>query len=286
MMAVKINGETIEDALIKQEADRLRPDYKQVFNEQPEEEQEAQLMEWSKENVIERTLLTQEAKSRDIPLPQEEIEKQLEEIKERVEGQGEDAQKLTDDVEKKIKEDIELQMKVEQLIKDVTGKAADPTDDEISKFYEENKENFKTPQRVRVSHIVKHLDWQTDEKTAQEIMDGALKELETGTPFEKLAAQHSDCPDSGGDLGYIVKGQMVEEFEDVVFNLGVGSYSGIFRTRFGFHIAKVYDRTEESYQKLDEVKKNIVEELQKQKHEALINAFVDNLKIKATIEEA
>ena len=62
-MAFVVNGEKIEDLAIKGEIERLRPDYERVFADQEPAEREAQLLDWSKENVIERVLINQEAKS-------------------------------------------------------------------------------------------------------------------------------------------------------------------------------------------------------------------------------
>ena len=78
---------------------------------------------------------------------------------------------------------------------------------------------------------------------------------------------------------------MVEEFEDVVFNLGVGQASDIFRTRFGFHIAKVYDRKPPVIPELKEVKHQITDTLIEQAKSKAIDDFIDKLKSKAKIEE-
>ena len=100
-----------------------------------------------------------------------------------------------------------------------------------------------------------------------------------------LVDKYTDCADNGGDLGFIMKGQMVEEFEDVVFNLGIGQSSDIFRTRFGFHIAKVYAREPEGVAGLEDVKDRITETLEEQTRGKAIDDFVDSLRDKAKIEE-
>ncbi len=61
----------------------------------------------------------------------------------------------------------------------------------------------------------------------------------------------------GGDLGYVSKGEMVEEFDKASFALDVGEVSGIVETGYGFHIIKVFDRQEEYIQEFDEVKESI-----------------------------
>ena len=78
---------------------------------------------------------------------------------------------------------------------------------------------------------------------------------------------------------------MAEEFEDAVFNLDVGQVSNVFRTRFGFHIAKVYERHPAAVPGLEEVKGRITNVLKEQIRESTIHEFIDGLKINAKIED-
>jgi parvulin-like peptidyl-prolyl isomerase len=171
------------------------------------------------------------------------------------------------------------------MFQDVCRDLAEPLDDAVLEYYEENKEQFTSAEQVRVAQIVKHIDWQTDEAAAYETTRRAEDELKGGAVFEVLVVKYSDCPDNGGDLGYIMRGEMVEEFDDVVFNLDVGEVSGIFRTRFGFHIAKVYGRKPVVVRALEEVKDEITKELKKQMREKATDEFIDRLRSKARIEE-
>jgi parvulin-like peptidyl-prolyl isomerase len=68
--------------------------------------------------------------------------------------------------------------------------------------------------------------------------------------------------------------------------LGAGDVSDIFRTRFGFHIAKVYDRRPAAIAELKEVEDRIVSTLQEQMRSNAIDEFIDSLKEKAKIEDA
>jgi peptidyl-prolyl cis-trans isomerase C len=75
----------------------------------------------------------------------------------------------------------------------------------------------------------------------------ALKtEIANGSSFESLAAEHSTCPSGkqGGDLGEFGPGQMVREFDDVVFSKKVGEVHGPVKTQFGFHLIEVTQRSE------------------------------------------
>lgn len=63
--------------------------------------------------------------------------------------------------------------------------------------------------------------------------------------FEDAAREFSSCPSgySGGDLGRFSPGQMVSEFDTVVFNEEVGKVHGPVATQFGYHLIKIVERS-------------------------------------------
>ena len=75
--------------------------------------------------------------------------------------------------------------------------------------------------------------------------DALKAEIEGGADFAELAKQHSLCPSgrSGGDLGQFSPGQMVREFDEVVFNEAVGVVHGPVQTQFGYHLIEITSRT-------------------------------------------
>ena len=285
-MDLIVNGEKVEDSVIKQEVERLRPDYERVFTDQTEEEREAQLLDWSKENVLERTLINQEAKASGAEIPKEDIDSAMANLKEQYADEEQLYKDFGVENDTKIKGDIEQQLRVQRVMEDVCKDLPKPSKEAIQEYYDANKERFTHGEQARVAHIVKYVNWQTDEESAQKAISEAYAELQSGASFEVLVDKHTDCADSGGDLGNVMRGQMVEEFEDVVFNLGVGEVSDVFRTRFGFHIAKVYDKKPATVAELKEVKAQIVETLAEQIREETINKFIDSLKSRAKIEQA
>ncbi len=79
------------------------------------------------------------------------------------------------------------------------------------------------------------------EKFCTELID----KINGGSDFAQLAKEHSKCPSgrSGGDLGEFGPGQMVPEFDKVVFNEEVGKPHGPVKTDFGYHIVEITQRS-------------------------------------------
>jgi peptidyl-prolyl cis-trans isomerase C len=91
--------------------------------------------------------------------------------------------------------------------------------------------------RARARHIL--VD---SEVVAQSLKD----DIVAGADFGDVAREHSSCPSSrqGGDLGEFGKGQMVPEFENVVFAAEVGVPHGPVKTQFGYHLIEITSRTD------------------------------------------
>lgn len=82
--------------------------------------------------------------------------------------------------------------------------------------------------------------------SSQEECDKLKKQIESGTDFAEVAKEHSQCPSGqqGGDLGEFSPGQMVREFDQVVFSDEVGEVHGPIKTDFGYHLIEITNRTE------------------------------------------
>ncbi len=81
---------------------------------------------------------------------------------------------------------------------------------------------------------------------SQQECEQLKSQIENGADFAALAAEYSKCPSgqSGGDLGEFSPGQMVPEFDRVVFNEAVGEVHGPVATQFGYHLVEITSRTE------------------------------------------
>lgn len=259
-MSLKVNGETIPQEDIDLEVERLKPDYDRFVRDQNADGGDEQLLKWSKENLVERVLIRQEAG--ELPDPPRDPEQD--------EGPG---------------PEYVLQQKVDQLIESVSDKVVPPSDKELRNHYKQHRGEFRTSEQLRASHIVKHTDHGEDRTQAYAEILNVKSQLDKGVAFEELAYKHSDCPGDAGDLGSFGRGQMVQEFEDVVFAMEVDQVSDIFETPFGFHIAKVYDKRPGGTVPFEEVKDHIAEQLAQERRTQTLEKYVDVLRAKAVIED-
>lgn len=286
-MTLYVNGEKVEDQMIKDEGEKLRPQYEQVFSEMAEDERETQLMDWSRENVIEGVLLRQAAMKDPHGPPAEAVDKVYADMIEQSGGKEQFFQQmgLSPDQEDKVKKDIEQRLRLEKLIEMVTSSVAEPSEKDIRKHYEKNMEKFTIPEMVRAAHIVKHLKPIDDPEKLKTEMDEIRAQMDENTDFAEIAAKHSECPENGGDLGFFARGQMVQQFDEIVFDMEKGRVSDVFQTEFGYHIAKVLEKKPSIPCPIDEVRQVIVRELSEQAQQRAIERFVDAEKEKATIED-
>jgi peptidyl-prolyl cis-trans isomerase D len=131
-----------------------------------------------------------------------------------------------------------------------------PSDAELRKDYAAKQDTFRTPERVQARHILIKSDASNDAAMKAKA-EGILKQIQGGGDFAKLAMENSDDPGSkaqGGELGFIVKGQTVPEFEKAAFSLQPGQTSGLVKTTYGYHIIQVEKHEPAHLASFDEVK--------------------------------
>ena len=80
----------------------------------------------------------------------------------------------------------------------------------------------------------------------QEAAEDLKTQIEAGADFAEIAREHSNCPSGreGGELGEFGKGQMVPEFDRVVFTAELGKTHGPVQTQFGYHLIEITSRTD------------------------------------------
>ena len=246
----------------------------------------AQLDELKKnvvDNLVEKELLYLESQSKDIAVDEDIVEEELDQIRNSFADAGafnEAIQQMGYSIDF-LKKEIHTNMAIQALLDQELAAKAEVSEEEIKAFYESRPDNFTTPEQIRARHILIGED------------SGGLdriKEIKAsvaeGGDFEQLAKEHSDCPSgqSGGDLGYFGRGQMVDAFEKAAFALEIDELSDIVETRFGYHIIKLEERRPEEVKAFDAVKADIETQLRRQKVSDQMQPYMESLQEKYPVE--
>ncbi|MBN2413236.1 peptidylprolyl isomerase [candidate division KSB1 bacterium] len=276
-MIISVNGEKISKEICEQEIQNVRRNNKNL--------KEDKIQELAAQNIIDWTIIRQEANKKIVQVPEFEIEKAFQELKNSHGGDKEFYQKfhLTVKDAPMIKKDLEQNIKVRHFLNDLTAGVEEPDEKAVKKYYTENHHEFINPEQVHAAHIVKEIDPRNPHSAYLE-MKKIRNELINGADFAETANNCSSCNDSGGDLGFFSPGKMVEEFETIVFSMKEKEISPVFRTQFGYHIATVYEKVTETQKELKECRDDIKERLLMELKDSFIAEWVDQIKEKAEIK--
>lgn len=151
---------------------------------------------------------------------------------------------------------------------------AEVSQKKLLKEYEALLTQLEDVQETHARHIL--VD---SEEKAKEVVG----KLDGGAKFEDLVNEYSTGPskESGGDLGYFAKNEMVPEFGDAAFALDVGNYTkNPIKTQFGWHIIKVEDRRKRPEPKFEDVKLQLEQQLRQQILADLLQKWQKDAKIK------
>jgi peptidyl-prolyl cis-trans isomerase C len=210
------------------------------------------------------------AEENGITVSDRDVDREIEEIKdqlfEQVQEEGQDlgreeafeqALEQNGITEQQLREQLREQLPVQKVQERVAGDA-EPSEQEVETFYEENRESqFTTPERRCARHILFNED-------QEEKADDVKRELEDGAEFAQLAEENSQDPGSaenGGDLGCLGRGETVPNFEEALFDAEEGEILGPVETQFGYHIIEVTEIQQSSTQPLEDVEGEIRSQL-------------------------
>ncbi|NOR18086.1 hypothetical protein GQ543_10340 [candidate division WOR-3 bacterium] len=215
-----------------------------------------ELRDYVLNELISQKLILVEAENESISVTQEEIEpritQMIEDIKERypseadflkaLQEQGLTVKDLKTNYEKNMRSKLIMQKLIENKFSNIMISPI-----AVKRFYEENKDSIANrPARAKLSHILMFIKPSDNEsrKGFEEALD-VYKLLYTGGDFSVLAQEFSEDENSkykGGMLGKVRRGETMEEFEGIVFNLNPGTISQPFPTRLGYHIVEVLNK--------------------------------------------
>lgn len=226
------------------------------------------------EYLVTMEILSQEAAAYDVNITERDVEAEVEEFRQYFQG---DDDKFDEALEKQnitleqltasLRDGLLLERMKAAVTEDVKVSEA-----ETEAYYEAHKTDFVEPEARETRHILiapvqlnedgtmattpTEADWQAAEAEAEKVRS----EIQNGAKFDVVAAKYSDdasTRESGGELGLVIRGQLVPAFEEAVFSLNKGELSEPVRTQYGYHLIQVTDITPEEQLSYDEVMENI-----------------------------
>jgi peptidyl-prolyl cis-trans isomerase D len=160
--------------------------------------------------------------------------------------------------------------------------ALNPTDADLQTVYNQNQDAFRTPERVKVRHIL----LKTAEKAPEEDAkmkakaEDLLKQIKAGGNFAELAKKNSEDTGSatnGGELpDWVTRGQTVPEFEKAAFSLQPNQISDVIKTQYGYHIIQVLKHEQARLRPFDEVKGELATQIKKGKAAEMLQQAADH----------
>jgi len=314
---VKVNKENI----MKSEFDKLYnaaiEQMKQITSKEISKEEEKLLKQKVLDQLIAHKLLLQEAKKRNIKVTKRELEEGIKTIKSRFPSDQMFQLELKKEnlTQKQFEKQIEEQIMVLKLTEEVVRKNMVKPDESDArelfnkivklidkkdvKLQENEQEELKLlaqlvqrffDEQVRVRHILIRVEPNASQKEKEEAKKKIMEiksKIEKGEDFATLAQKFSEDPGSkerGGDLGFIARGDTVEEFEKAAFSLKEGEMSGIVETKFGYHIIRVIEKRPKRKPDFELIKDDLMQYLTRKNAEKCYDEFVETLKKKADVQ--
>lgn len=193
-----------------------------------------------------------------------DIDKQIDQQKQQLGGDDKFKQALK---QQNIKEDdLRDQLKIQEYQKLLLSDSVKISDKQL-------KDNT-----MKASHILIESDEKSNKKKKQ--AEDIKKQLDDGANFSNLAVKYSDdteSKESGGSLGYIVKGQMDKDFDKAAFKLKPDEISDVVKTNYGYHIIKANKESDFNKHK-EELKQTMIQEKIQKDPSLLTNAYEKLLK--------
>jgi foldase protein PrsA len=219
--------------------------------------------------------IEREAADKGVKVTDAEVDKSFEEQKKQTFPKAADYEKFLKD-SGQTDEDVRMRVRLDLLsnkIRDQVIKGKDQvSDQQITDYYDKNKERFAQPERRDLSIVLTKTEAKANE---------AKQALEDGESWKSVAKEYSIDDASkaqGGKLPAVAKGQQEKAFDDAIFAAEKGELSGPVKTQFGWYVFEVDKITKASQQTRDEAKETIKQLLASQNQQKALDAYVKDFR--------
>lgn len=285
---VTVNGEAITKVEYDRYYNLIKNNYEQQRGSVLDETADKDLIDNIKNSIFDdlvmQQLMRQESKKQGVAVSKEEVDEVLVPFKESKEGEEAGSfQKFLDSMqasEEDIRNQIEISILYDKLMEKVITDVA-VTDAQARAYYQENQAMFKDPGGVQIYHIL---------VDSEELAQNIIAKLKQGEDFTRLAAQYSTDPgskDGGGDVGLVNEStSFVPEFKQAALALKPGQLHPVpVKSEYGFHIIKAGEKVEPSQVSFEEVKQDLMKQMEMDQKSTAFETYMQNLKNSSDIKD-
>ncbi|MER3455711.1 MAG: hypothetical protein C4304_02195 [candidate division GAL15 bacterium] len=276
-LAATVNGEPIYAAEVDRYVREIGARFGVDFSKGEAARQRAQVARSVLDQLIDRTLILQEARRTGHLASEAEVDARLAQIAKSF--------PTTEEFERTLKQqgvsqaELRERVRFELTVRRLLGRMPTPdvTEQEARAYFESHRKAFDEPERVRARHILV----QTESQARL-----VLARLRAGEPFDRLARELSQDPasrDQGGELGLVAPGQTVPEFERAAFALKAGQLSEPVRSRFGYHVIQVTQRLPAKEATWEGVRQQVLQLVRENKRREAFEAWLKGVRARARI---
>lgn len=292
-VVARCNGVEIKKDELVRQAEQMRMRLMQASRGQQTPPLDAGFYKQILDGLVAQTLLLQDARKQGVTVTDQDIKPQLDAIRKQFPDAATFQKALAGQgmTEKALEDNLRQEALIQKYITTKVFSTVTVTDQEARAFYEQNKAQMQRPERVHLRHILVGVQPNAsadDKQKAKAKAEDILKRAQGGEDFAKLAAESSDDPGSktqGGDLSWVVRGQMVPPFEQAGFALTKpNELSPVVETQFGYHVIQLLERQPASAVPFEEAKGRITQMLKQQQAGQKLQAYVEQLKKQGKVE--
>ncbi len=229
-------------------------------------------------DLIRRRLLLQEARKRDIHVPEEQVNARVEQIREGYPGLAFQKVLLEHQQDsEQFRQALEEQLIMEMLYRQVVMSAGKVTEAEIGSYYDDHLDEFLVPETVRMRQLVVK-----DQALAKKL----LWKIRKGQDFSVLAGEQTQVLDEEkpGSLETYRRGELPEALEAVAFSAKKGQVTGPVESPYGFHLIRVEEKVPAHLPALEEVREKISKQLQLEREEQEYARWIENRIMRSQIK--
>jgi len=250
-----------------------------------------ELLDVATQRVIEQKLMAQEARRFGMTPDEQQVARLLAAAEEQAGGAA--ALERTLAGAGSSRDELLTMLEDMDLARQLIGKRIAPTvevgDDDVRRFYADHADRFAVGERIRPRHIVFAVPEDaspTEVERARTRAEAARSRVLDGEPFAEVAREVSEGPSAarGGDLGLVPPEALEPPFAAAALPLEPGEISEVVRTKFGFHVITVDERTAAGTRPLAEVRDAVEMQLRQQRTAEAVVQLLQSLSERADIE--